>query len=57
MKNITKENVHVTDIKNTKIKKITVFIKVIFIDKKIFQRKMFMSLTLKIPKLRKLKMS
>lgn len=57
MKNITKENVHVTDIKNTKIKKIKVFIKVIFIDKKTLQRKMFMSLTLRIPKLRKLKMS
>lgn len=44
-------------IKNTKIKKIKVSIKVIFIDKKILQRKMFMSLTLRIPKLRKLKMS
>lgn len=33
------------------------FLSVIFIDKKILQRKMFMSLTLRIPKLRKLKMS
>lgn len=35
LKNIIKENVYVIDIKNIKIKKIKVFIKVIFIDKKI----------------------
>lgn len=53
LKNIIKENVYVIDIKNIKIKKIKVFIKVIFIDKK----KYFMLLIFRILKLRKLKMS